>query len=673
MGGIGLEGLDGPGRIVQHHIAPAVGDHGIGAAVGEGTVVDEGTVGLAHLPHGDAVGELSQCHGGIADVVRHQAGDAEPLGQIVVGGLGPAGKNVHDLGRYGVQRPHHALLDGDDAVVLVAVVMGIPAGAPQADVGGIVHDGAGGDEPQVHRRAVGGDGLEGGAGRTLCAAVVKAIDRLRDRPVQREVLGLLPYAAAQGHDAPVIGIHNDDGALELLVGPVAGAGDLVQVGVDRVHDLLDSGVLEAVDLIAAVIQQRGGRLPADALGLHQVVDHVVDDHFLVVAVNRLGPLLVRGMGEDQLLGHGGLVGVVVDVFLLVHLPQDGLLPLFIVLLVVEGVIVGGLVGDAHDGGALRQAQLRHVLAEVGVGGGLHAVAALSEVDGVEIPFHDLFLVVLLLQLQGAEDLRQFSLDGDLVVAGQVLDELLGNGGAAVAGLHLGEHLDKRGGGTEPVHAVVLVEALILDGHQGLFHIGRDVLIIHPDPLVPPHQVHQLFPVPVLVLDPDGAGFAELEILQGNVHIGRQAVFDIVGENAGEEQPGYQQHQQHRAHDLPYGAYHRCGGVCGKAHGLQGHAPRIDLLLSFILRILLHRNRNTSFPVKPVSPTAKTGMFKAKMKRVYPGYFTLRVIIPQLVNVGCRKCEFSQKLRFCLGLCNLYIFPITRKNIPVGRKEAKSCA
>ena len=88
--------------------------------------------------------------------------------------------------------------------------MGIPAGAPQADPLGIVHHGAGGDEPQVHRGTVGGDGLEGGSGRAGGAAVVEAVHRNRHGPVQGEVAGFIAHASAKRHDSSVIGVHDPD-------------------------------------------------------------------------------------------------------------------------------------------------------------------------------------------------------------------------------------------------------------------------------------------------------------------------------------------------------------------------------------------------------------------------------------------------------------------------------
>ena len=141
------------------------------------------------------------------------------------------------------------------------------------------------------------------------------------------------------------------------------------------------------------------------------------------------------------------------------------------------------------------------------------------------------------------------------MAGQVLDELLGDGGAAVTGLHLGEHFDEGGGGAEPVHAFVLIKALILDGHQGLLHIFGDVLIVDPDALGLVGQRDQLLIFAGGVLIPDGTGLAELIVLQGEVHLRGQEVLDVVGEDTGEQQPRDQQDQHEGAEDLENRADH----------------------------------------------------------------------------------------------------------------------
>ena len=325
--------------------------------------------------------------------------------------------------------------------------------------------------------------------------------------------------------------------MQLLAG-APGGGNVLHVLVHVVHDGLNVGVKAAVNAVAAVIEQGGGRIIADALQLHQVGDHIVNDHFLVVGVNLLGVFLPGAVdkGGGDILVHRVDIHLIVDIALVVHLAQDGLLTFLVLLFIIEGIIERGLVGDAYDAGGLGQRKLRHVLAKIGFRRGLNAPAALAEVDRVEIPLDDLLFVVLLFQLQRAEDFRQLSLDGHVVLAGQVLDELLGDGGAAVAGLHLGKHLHKSAGGAVPVHALVLVKTLILDGYQRFFHIPGDLLVVHPNALLLAGQGDQLLPLAGGVLIIDGAGLAELVVLQRDIGIGRQTGLYIVGKDAGKEQP-----------------------------------------------------------------------------------------------------------------------------------------
>ena len=217
-------------------------------------------------------------------------------------------------------------------------------------------------------------------------------------------------------------------------------------------------------------------------------------------------------------------------------------------------------GDADDGGALGHGEVLDVLAEVGLRGGLHAPAALSEVDGVEVPLHDLPLVVLLFELERAEDLGELALDGDLVFAGEVFDKLLGDGGAAVARLHAGEHLHEGARGAVPVDALVVIEALVLDGDEGLFHIPGDLVVIDPDAFFLAGEIGELAPLARGVLIPDGARLVELEVLERQIEVRREAGLDIVGEHAGEHHARHEQDQQDGADDLEHGADGARGGI-----------------------------------------------------------------------------------------------------------------
>ena len=255
------------------------------------------------------------------------------------------------------------------------------------------------------------------------------------------------------------------------------------------------------------------------------------------------------MGEDQRLGAGLLVFGVGNKLLVIHLTQDRLLPLFVVGFIIEGIIVGGQIGDAGDGGTFGQTELRNILSEIRLGSRLHAIASLPEVGNVEIPLHDLFLVVTLFQLQCAEDLCELSLHRYFIMARHIFQHLLCDGGTSVGLAHGEKHVHQSAGGTVPVHPFVVIKAFVLNGNYCLFHIGRDLFIVDPLAVLQPRQRDQLLERAGTIIIPYGAGLVDLIVLQGNIELGGKARLYIVGKNAGEEHAGKEKHDQHRTTDL----------------------------------------------------------------------------------------------------------------------------
>ena len=74
-----------------------------------------------------------------------------------------------------------------------------------------------------------------------------------------------------------------------------------------------------------------------------------------------------------------------------------------------------------------------------------------------------------------EDLDHFPSDSDLLVAGHVLDELLRDGRAARISLSE-EDIDTGAHRRDPVHAVMVEEALVLDGHAGVDQVLRQLFM-----------------------------------------------------------------------------------------------------------------------------------------------------------------------------------------------------
>ena len=139
--------------------------------------------------------------------------------------------------------------------------------------------------------------------------------------------------------------------------------------------------------------------------------------------------------------------------------------------VAARVVVIGAAGHAGEHGAFAQRQLAQLLAEVAVGRDLHAVIAAAQEDGVEVALQDLRLGVARFQLHGQVGLLQLALVALLAGEHGLLDELLGDGGAALRGAG-GQVGHQRADDALHVHAVVLVKARVLHGDERVLqHLG----------------------------------------------------------------------------------------------------------------------------------------------------------------------------------------------------------
>ena len=314
-------------------------------------------------------------------------------------------------------------------------------------------------------------------------------------------------------------------------------------------------------MVAAGKQQAVGGGGVAAPGLLDQLDGVLDHRVgepggvdaVAAAALRGGVLLaVEGLvllavSEEQGLRLGGVALLLGDMAQLQHPVQNQLLPLLVQLpggpvdilpiplhivgVVVEGVVEGGIVDDGHQAGTLRQAQLADVLAEVALGGSGDTVELEAEGDAVEVEGDDLLLGVALLKLQGPEDLPDLPLDGDVRVVRNVPQELLGDGGPA-PGAPAREGLDHGRGGAVPVHAAVLPEPVVLDVHQGLDQVVRQVAVLD-DPPVAVTGVEGFIDHPLpggVVLDIDGGGLGHGQLLHRHPHVGDHRGVDVLHED-----------------------------------------------------------------------------------------------------------------------------------------------
>ena len=140
----------------------------------------------------------------------------------------------------------------------------------------------------------------------------------------------------------------------------------------------------------------------------------------------------------------------------------------------QGIEVVRGLDQPGQQGRLREGEGVDVDTEVDTGGGLHAVGARPEVDGVQVQLEDLGLGVLVLEVHG--DLGFSDLAGDapagrLVLIEEDLGVLLGDGGGALDDLS-GAHVVKGGPQQGPyIDPRVGPVAGILDRDHG---VGQDL-------------------------------------------------------------------------------------------------------------------------------------------------------------------------------------------------------
>ena len=396
----------------------------------------------------------------------------------------------------------------------------------------------------------------------------RAADGQVDLAVARQ--RLLGVAAVQGHRLDRTGpglddVHDSAGA-ELVVdghGALNGLlGVVLDLRVQRGRNGQAAAEQPCLALLARLAQRRTHRgvlerapdVVAEVrrldLGVLAAADDRTDGEQRLLGgalLIRRGPALL--LGDERQVAHPGQHGVAAH--------QQGGHDLR-VLERLDRVEAAGRLDDARQRRALGQREVLDLLAEVEVGRGAHPVHAVAVVGDVEVALQDLVLGQLPLDRQGVPGLLELAVEGLLgrrllafLAAGRlqqgVLHVLLGQGRPALAdaaGLHV---LDRGAQGALVVHAVVRVEAAVLDGDDGLAGQLGDLLQGGLDPvLLVEHR--DLGPVP----GQDPAALVEVTVLEhGGQHeelvgagLGRQAqaAHDREG-RGGQQQPRQDAHEQ----------------------------------------------------------------------------------------------------------------------------------
>ncbi len=177
-----------------------------------------------------------------------------------------------------------------------------------------------------------------------------------------------------------------------------------------------------------------------------------------------------------------------------HPVQHDVAPLDRQVVAVGRVELRRVLHEPGQRGGLVEVELACVDAEEVLGRGLDAVGAVAEVGGVQVALEDPVLRVLLLQGDREPQLAHLAcvavVGGGRDLLGGVgrvhqgqLHQLLGDRGAALrraAGGLVGHEGPE---GAADVEGTVLVEAGVLDRHDGLAHDLRDVLQPHVQPVL----------------------------------------------------------------------------------------------------------------------------------------------------------------------------------------------
>ena len=376
-----------------------------------------------------------------------------------------------------------------------------------------------------------------------------------------------------------------DPALHFLIDPQRGEVFVILVVHHLFHRGLDLGVHIAVDAQAAVEDHVHGLGFAQALLLHEVL--------LELRVHRIGvPGVVGSAGgilHSSLALHqpdrlilGGLALLCGNVALVAHQRQHVVAAGDEDLRVGVGVVAGGVLGDGGQRGTFRQRQLAHILAEILLRARLHAADGARQRDGVEITLQNGLLAVFVADADGTEDLADLAHGVLLIVLGEVLDELLFNGGRALLGaeqLLAGELVEGRRHGTLEVEAqLVGVEILVLHRHHGMLEIRRHVAQCAPDAVFVPGQRVIFLAVGV---QNDGGLFGfhivkvqRLAVVRRDLHHihGQQHRTHTAGHHAHAEQASDQLQKEFNDAEPFLFRLGGSGGILGSLHAVGGDMP-----------------------------------------------------------------------------------------------------
>ena len=450
-------------------------DTGNGTGLHIHTVVGKGGIRSCHFISGHTIGQTTQAQRCQVNVRRdftvglltglHQRSKAKAFSHILIRGLrsDQITQNTHSNG---VDRVVQCFHQGGKALVVV-----ISVGGPglQSSVGAglhsdrhIVHHGGQGDQSQIQSGGIHRKRLDRGSGRTLGIGGA----------VKPAVAFLFADTARQRYHVAGRVLDHRDGRLNLLPGlGVHLHGSAVIV--DGIHISLYIGIQIGHDLQAAIVHHILGDLFAQAQFIHENIQQLGNDLVFIPCVNLLRTGGAYFAVQVQFLRDGCVTLRLGNHALLAHQLQSQVAALQVILGETVGISSRGVLSNGNQRGTFGQAQVLQFLAVVVQCSGVYTVAAVAQIDIVQIPFQNLVLGMFLLKLQCGEDLQNLTFDGHVIVLSQVLNQLLGQGGTTL-NLVTGDHAQNAVSGTLPVHTGVGAETLVLNGDGGIDQILGDL-------------------------------------------------------------------------------------------------------------------------------------------------------------------------------------------------------
>ena len=179
--------------------------------------------------------------------------------------------------------------------------------------------------------------------------------------------------------------------------------------------------------------------------------------------------------QGDRLGARGVGLGPADHAVLAHPLEDVRLPFAGAMPVLVGVEVRRRLGEPGQHRRLGDGQMLHVLAEVDLGGRLHPVGAVPEVDVVQVDVEDSLFRKLALDADAENELLGLANERSFRRQEEHAGDLLGDGGGALP--HAAGDVVLPGGADDAdrIEAVMGAEATVLGGDEGVLHVERDAI------------------------------------------------------------------------------------------------------------------------------------------------------------------------------------------------------